>query len=647
MLVTPWIQAVIGEPPESLVRDLAPDSTTMTTLREDFSNASAKLEIVSCYELRETPTSVKQEDGSLKRCGPPGMMVRKASACLSWENEEKIPINENHSMIAKLSRREGSAYHKVKDAVLNLVINARKVVPNQFRRRDISDYVRVITSTSETVRRYVQSREPHDSEMRKSLDEGLARMCDMCSVLIQEQFSDFFLGQDVPIAAIDRIKGAIQELAQILPATLRGWLTQEARPPSQSPTSNQSSDHATLYGPDSVFKLADRVFRLTEILQQILSLRMLEDPHARALNFQGSESPTRDSGLAYIARQQDLFRSTNQLQPAKSLPGTLQIASETSTPGGITLGRYWDNGNDQYVIVEYRQYSTPRESGHPMSERELNLAASVKAQTQKLAALLSQSDFRSGIHMLKCLGFVDEDSVGRLAFLYNVPGQLVGPDGTLHKRVLTLKQAIRKLSRSPLEIRFGLAYQVAVSLLNVHSCGWVHKNICSRNIICVLPKDREIIPKPTHWDVYLKGFESSRGASDCSNLTPEWNENVWYRHPDRFDSPAERFIKKYDIYSIGLVLLEIGTGELMEKQHEKAQSALESGHVLTPKSWKDFLLKSAETMLPATMGSSYAKAVTRCIKGDLHVKSDNPNEVALGLAFQQLVISSIAKGVMI
>ncbi|KAI0895171.1 hypothetical protein F4806DRAFT_503127 [Annulohypoxylon nitens] len=665
MLASPWIKAMVGEPPETLVRDLAPDSTTMMTLREDFAEASTKLKIVSCYELRETPTSVKQEDGTLKRCGIPQMMVRKESACLSWEHEEKIPINENHSMIAKLARREGSAYYKVKDAVAKLVGNARISVPNQFRRLDIRDHIHDISSTSNAVRQAFQSMEHRDSEICKSLDDGLMRMCGMCTVLVQEQIGDFFLGPSVPIETVDLIRSTLREFARILQVakTVNIWPTWKVGRFNQSTVPSLTLGR-TAFGDDSseldsgspipknIYELGDRIFCLTEDLQQILSLQMLKTPHASALNFRTSESTTQHSGLAYVARQQNLFRSMDRLQPAIPLPGNLEVPSKEPADGCITVGRYQSNTGkpeDQYVIVEYRQYSALQTSGHPMSGSKMKIAESVKLQAQNLAALLSQPDLGSGIddsfHILQCLGIIDDQSSGRLAFLYRIPEQLIRPDGTLSKRVITLKQAIRELSKRPLEIRFGLAYRVAASLLNIHSHGWVHKNICSANIICVLPQERGIESKSKHWDVYLKGFESSRPVSAYSSLTPKWNENTWYRHPDRFGHSVERFIKEYDIYSLGLVLLEIGMGELLQDRYGKATSKLKAGHVLTPCAWREILLRLAKTKLPVNMGGSYAKAVERCIEGNFHIDYDDVEETKLGLAFQQLVVHPIAGGV--
>lgn len=105
-----------GEQTERLIRDLTPGSTILNHLHESFVATQGKLKVLTCFETQTTPTSMRAPDdphGEPKRTGKEVMMVPKQSACLYTNNEERIPINLNHSMIAKLSSLPGSAYYTI------------------------------------------------------------------------------------------------------------------------------------------------------------------------------------------------------------------------------------------------------------------------------------------------------------------------------------------------------------------------------------------------------------------------------------------------------------------------------------------------------------------------------------------------------
>jgi hypothetical protein len=58
---------------------------------------------------------------------------------------------------------------------------------------------------------------------------------------------------------------------------------------------------------------------------------------------------------------------------------------------------------------------------------------------------------------------------------------------------------------------------------------------------------------------FVVGFEFSREESDRSTTEQDDKlERNIYRHPDRQGPPEARFNMLHDIYSLGVVLLEIG-----------------------------------------------------------------------------------------
>ncbi|KAJ4276392.1 hypothetical protein NW764_009857 [Fusarium oxysporum] len=121
---------VYGEKrPGQVIRDLGAGSSVLNALNESWIEISKKVKIVSCFELRVTPTvRLMQDDpdGFPQRDGPLALMVSRDSACFYTENETRIPIDLNHSMIAKLTNEPGSAYHSIARTIKAQVQDALK-----------------------------------------------------------------------------------------------------------------------------------------------------------------------------------------------------------------------------------------------------------------------------------------------------------------------------------------------------------------------------------------------------------------------------------------------------------------------------------------------------------------------------------------
>jgi hypothetical protein len=98
-------ELTLGTWPERLVSDLSPGSDLLKYLNEHFAHASAHIKLITCIEQKATPEPIALEGkpSQWTRSGPEKMMVDAGSASLFTTNETRITINENHSMMAKLS----------------------------------------------------------------------------------------------------------------------------------------------------------------------------------------------------------------------------------------------------------------------------------------------------------------------------------------------------------------------------------------------------------------------------------------------------------------------------------------------------------------------------------------------------------------
>ena len=125
---------VYGQPTQRLIEDLTPGSSLLQSLRDDFKQVLRTIKVVTYYELKKTPTA-RIVDGRWERTGPERMMVSPDSACINVDHETVISINENHSMIAKLSDAENSDYWRLQRVLMEHVRAAPLIV-----RRDVNAY---------------------------------------------------------------------------------------------------------------------------------------------------------------------------------------------------------------------------------------------------------------------------------------------------------------------------------------------------------------------------------------------------------------------------------------------------------------------------------------------------------------------------
>lgn len=198
--------------------------------------------------------------------------------------------------------------------------------------------------------------------------------------------------------------------------------------------------------------------------------------------------------------------------------------------------------------------------------------------------------------------------------IFDIPPQLSAP---ISLRSMLLNGM---LSVCDLDSKFYLAQYLARGISSIHSARFVHKNLRPESVILF---ERE---KVLQYTPYLVGFEEFRldNSETMMKGTSEWYKNL-YRHPDRQGVfVKERFIMQHDIYSLGVMLLEIGMGIsfIIPKSqgsftpHEK----LDIAQIISSReerkrrlSIKRQLVKIAKEALPTTMGRKYTEIVYTCL----------------------------------
>ncbi|KAF9641145.1 hypothetical protein BFW01_g504 [Lasiodiplodia theobromae] len=177
--------------------------------------------------------------------------------------------------------------------------------------------------------------------------------------------------------------------------------------------------------------------------------------------------------------------------------------------------------------------------------------------------------------------------------------------------------------------RLKIAYKLAEAVLFLHTAGFLHKNITSSSVVLLqraFPESGKVAPDDIFDDAYLMGFDLIReveattyktGTSRKCNhhLRSMWDFDI-YQHPDRLreeDSP--RYIKTYDVYSLGVLLLEIGLWEPLRKVAPEPE--IRDG----PLGWV-LELPCATPILGMRVGEKYHRIVAWCLSltGDRIVK---------------------------
>lgn len=192
--------------------------------------------------------------------------------------------------------------------------------------------------------------------------------------------------------------------------------------------------------------------------------------------------------------------------------------------------------------------------------------------------------------------------------------------------------------------RLKLAHQLSEAIGFVHKKFLVHKNVRSRSIV-VLNKDQEA----GIGHAFLLNWSMVRKRRDLTLEDPVqgWERDL-YRHPTRNSPrdqrPDEDYNTGHDIYSLGVVLLEIGLWEpLIVCADENAGHTAgadqgpidrsfqlsdtiksvardlgfdvpdQTGMVLEPEQMQRVLLATSKSMLPPRTGSIYADVVSSCL----------------------------------
>ncbi|KAH6909758.1 hypothetical protein BKA70DRAFT_1274693 [Coprinopsis sp. MPI-PUGE-AT-0042] len=274
---------------------------------------------------------------------------------------------------------------------------------------------------------------------------------------------------------------------------------------------------------------------------------------------------------------------------------------------------------DHIVLVEYRY----------LEARSSQETAEAIADVHKLASVLANVD-EEAMHILRCLGTADQLNADRIALLYRIPQPpMAGAKWTLH-------DALRTSEKPPLDVRIRYALEICEAVMYTHAAGLVHKLIYPGNIL-LFPSQESSHRK----SIFLAGFDASR-LQDLAAYSQQAAETDpvkrLYQHPERHSPNVEgkvaRFGLRHDMYSVGVVLLEVGMWRPLGKINDKLDQLARN---FDARKLHNRLLEAARR-LSFQGGSKYANAVLCCLQDTV---SQNDTQEEIKRTFLEKVVQSM------
>jgi energy-converting hydrogenase A subunit M len=278
---------------------------------------------------------------------------------------------------------------------------------------------------------------------------------------------------------------------------------------------------------------------------------------------------------------------------------------EGRTPAILKVG-----GIQKAVWIEWKPYKMNFLEDDDDEDAKIHPAT--RKRTAALARMLhiQKPDSFSTPH---CLGFFDDRKRDRSKHRFGWMFEMPQPD-TVTKGIVSLFDIMENpaTTRPSLNIRVALASNLACTLFYMHAVDWLHKAIRSDNVVFASDGDQPDLNKPV-----LSGFEYSRptGKSHTSERAEPIAVRDLYRWPgiQGQDVTDPRSRKTYDIYALGLVLLEIAYWQPLYKilQLKRQTIGFKAANRV-----RDDLLNSETSPLKNLqnlVGNGYYNVVHRCI----------------------------------
>lgn len=321
-------------------------------------------------------------------------------------------------------------------------------------------------------------------------------------------------------------------------------------------------------------------------------------------------------------------------------------------------------------------------------DKDQDNVAYIRQIVGQTARILSAAE-PEAMGILPCRGFIHRPDLSCFDLVHSVPASIrsyipssLGPSSLT---TTTCPRSLRDLLTDPIQgghashslsERLFLAKKLAAAVFYMHTSRLVHKNIRPETIL-VLPttpvntspdssanhKERQsktalfpyVLGRPV-----LVGFDNVRQVETAwaskRNGTLSWEEDI-YQHPSRHGTTAARYYSvQHDVYSLGVVLIEIALWQSLIVFDEEMQDfkpnvvpwrkatskveGLKRGESGAGEGVMAYLEKLARLEVPVVIGDKYRKVILSCL-GGIGEHGTEANDVELGVRFIQTVLEDL------
>ncbi|PMD38712.1 hypothetical protein L207DRAFT_597323 [Hyaloscypha variabilis F] len=294
-------------------------------------------------------------------------------------------------------------------------------------------------------------------------------------------------------------------------------------------------------------------------------------------------------------------------------------------------------------VVEYRRYTRTDDIEY------LNSIARYSAE------ILAAAD-PCTMHVLCCEGYVHRPDIRQFQTILNFPPGLGSP-----RTLRDLLSDSDPATEPSLTVRVQLCKQIATAALYIHTASLVHKSIQPKAILLLRKLDSDG-PLPR---------EPSKPVKAAPLGIPFLTGFDIYSHPTRQGQPTNKYTMAHDIYSVGVILLEIGLWRSFVvwngfNNFMIDENVLKGGNAMLrrmkerqPRAGEEFkkLLEGvAAQELPNVMGERFCEVVLKCLgavegglveaiprRGQMHTTgttNEGQTEEKVGLGYIQGVLES-------
>ncbi|KAL8831577.1 MAG: hypothetical protein Q9191_000786 [Dirinaria sp. TL-2023a] len=339
--------------------------------------------------------------------------------------------------------------------------------------------------------------------------------------------------------------------------------------------------------------------------------------------------------LSSIPKSPD-FVDSNLLSKSTPLPLDKFVLTKNTSQHETLQRRSSGTYQERRVWIEWTDLYVQSEQ----IERRISLLAN-------LLCFVKPEGFRAPL----CLGYVkasNKSVADRFGIAFeNSLNDDAAPD------IIVLQDILGQESVPSLSARASLCAVLARSVNSFHAVGWLHKALRADSIVFPVASSKPLdLSKPL-----VSGFELSR-PSIIDEMTEKPKFNPWkdiYRHPRSQSSQSDGIYRKsYDLYSLGVVLLEIALWKRVEVLVGLNLSEAKPTSLLQVRSWllgKSNLLPDAADLRPclyqvgSACGDAFSQVVKLCFEAVDTEETEwlGEDETSIDLRLQRMVEQDVVK----